>query len=220
MSTSLKPRTVAVDDLIQLSQDGKNYTEWRTRLSEYFAAENGHIGRFLEPQADGTYSYRARPPLRTPAEWAPDFALIPGLTEGDKRKMQMDELMERHRLETKDLMTYHEWYATVLQTLLTQHKEKLERSADWPAVSAEGRPLRLIDLVKTCILLDSNGLADTAVEDMLLAQWQACVQQKWGESLDDYVRRCKVVWDGMLAANHPPRSGPSTIRRVDGAHRK
>lgn len=95
VATTMKTKTVAVDDLIQLSQDGRNYTESRNRLSEYFAAENGYIGRFLEPQ----------PGLCTPAEWAPNFALIPG----HKRNMQMDELMELHRREAKDLMTYHEW---------------------------------------------------------------------------------------------------------------
>lgn len=84
--------------------------------------------------------------------------------------MQTQELAELLCVEMKDLETYHEWYATVLQTLLTVHKEKLERSALWAAVRAEGKPLRLVDLVKSCILLDSDGLADTALQDMLISR--------------------------------------------------
>jgi len=201
----VKPKSVSVDDLIELAPNGSNYAAWRQRLSEYFAHENGYIGRFLVPKADGTFDYVPRPPLRTPLEWAPEFALIAGITDADKRKMQIDELTSRHRDEAEDLVTYHEWYATVLQTLPLICKEKLERSTNWPAVQAAGKPLGLIDLVKTEILLDHDGLAKSAQEDMLLRQWQQCVQQKWSESIDDYVRRCKFVWDCMVSANHPLR---------------
>lgn len=124
--------------------------------------------------------------------------------------MQMNKLTHRHRENADDLMTYHEWYATVLQTLPLICKEKLEISADWPTVqAAAGKPLALIELTKTNILLDHGGFARSAQEDILLRQWQ-----KWGESLDDYVRRCKLVWDCLVSANHPQRGAKEAAIRA------
>lgn len=213
--TSIAKSDQKRQDVIDLREDGSNYLEWRNKLSEHFQSLDGIIGAFLIPRADGTFEYVQRMPGRTPAEWNTLSANNPELTATDIRKMRVNELERLDREQREDATTYLEWYAMVLQTLSERQKELLARAAAWPAVSQARRPLALMELVRTAVVFQTDGLADTAQQDILYQRWIDGCKQQHGESPDDYVRRAKTMWQCLIASNHPSRgSEAAAIRRV------
>jgi hypothetical protein len=56
---------------------------------------------------------------------------------------------------------------------------------------------------------------DTAQSDALITQWGKATHQGAKEDISDYVRRCRTVWDCLVAANHPRRGDEqSAIRHI------
>ena len=188
------PKTVDKTRLLVLEPDGANHQPWRERLSEYFQSQDGVIGAFLIPGADGKCAYVVRPELKMDAEWNAFQLKHPTLTAADLRKYLLDDIRRAEDQSGEDTEIYHKWYADTLSTLSDRQKDILRRATTWTNISTNRKPLELIELVSTSIVFRSDGLSATAQQDILHAKWLSATTQHQKESCDDYARRCKTVW--------------------------
>ena len=201
---------------IMLSKTGDNYDAWIQKLSLYFMSENGIIGAFLiRPPGGGPRDYIPRQPAHDAEHWTLIQVANPDFTATDMRKLRMDDIQAQDKVMRADVSIYHQWYATTMSTLYIDHQDLLARDANWDVVSTARLPLALIELIQPVIVFGTSGLADTAAEDVLFTRWNKVTHQVPNQSVIDYVRKTKAVWDCLVAANHPKRGNlASAIREV------
>ena len=198
-------RTVPSETLIFLAHDGSNSMKWRKALHEYFGAEYGIIGHFLE---DGAYYVR---PAWDAAQWQ-QYQLLHGLTNVELSKHKSTKAQSHQTKIEEDVDNYSKMYARVMQTLMEDQKSLIKQQANWIAIRNARMPLELIELAQQTIVNQTAGLPIAEQLDTALRRYMDLKQYAW-ESADAYSERSQELVGQLLRLHHPSAPDEATAVR-------
>lgn len=198
-------KSVPSDTLIFLAHDGSNSMKWRKALHEYFGAEYGIIGHFLE---DGAYYVR---PTWDAAQWQ-QYQAQHGLTGAELGKHRSSKAQSHQTKLEEDVDNYSKMYARVMQTLTEDQKALIKQQADWIAIRNARMPMELIELAQQTIVNQTAGLPITEQLDTALRRYMDLKQYAW-ESADAYSERAQELNAQLIRLHHPSAPDEATAVR-------
>lgn len=180
-------------DLLILAEDGSNYMQWNEAIDNNFEATHGAVASFV---ASGTVRTIPVPELATIQ------AKYPNLTAATYTSLLASATVEHMKQERQDKTALEEMFGTIKQCLSREGLSKVKMHADWPQISTDMDPARLLQLVRSTHSMRTANVTEETARYVMLTRYMS-VRMSPDESLSQYRDKFLLTVQNLTQVNHP-----------------